>query len=99
MLRFKNRLNVSIAPHVWVSPDGSRRIPWRSDTMLFPAFHGIVVAYCEANNLKPPTSEELEDLMCRQSPSRDCTGEAVGHQRPVANTRSPGCSSCNKRRK
>lgn len=102
MLRFKNPLSVSVAPHVWTSPDGKRRIQWRSDTTLFGNFYSQVKAYCEANDIVVPSYAEVEDLMCQQSPRRDCTGDATFHQDPsrraVANTPTKGCKSCGGRR-
>lgn len=100
MKRFKNKNSVSVTNRVWVSPTGTR-IAWRSATTPFSTFVGQVQAYARQNNLDVPSEEQLEDLMCSQSPSRDCTDDPNYHlpERQVytQEVRSGGCSACGKR--
>jgi hypothetical protein len=97
MLRFKNRAHVSVTPKFWQSPTG-KRIEWRADTVMFNQFVALVWSYCDQNGIERPTEEALEDLMCQQSPARDCTGDANYHQpvsqKRVASGRSGECKTC-----
>jgi len=100
MKRFINKNSVSVTSRVWKSPTGTR-IPWRGDTTPFTTFVAQVQAYCRQNNLPEPSADELENLMCEQSPSRDCTSDPNYHVpeqvRVTQDQRSGGCSACGKR--
>lgn len=97
MRKFKNLNSVSVTSRVWRSPTG-HRIHWRGDSTLFENFVAQVQAYARSNNQPVPSSEELEDLMCQQSPTRDCTGDPNYHmpevQHVTQEVRSGGCRSC-----
>lgn len=97
MKKFKNQNNVSVTSRVWVSPTGTR-IAWRAATTPFNTFVAQVADYCQKNNLEVPTADQLEDLMCQQSPSRDCTDDPNYHipeQRRISHeVVSGGCKAC-----
>lgn len=104
MKKFKNRSSVSVTARVWVSPTG-HRIAWRAATTPFDSFVGQVQAYARQNGIAEPSIEQLEDLMCSQSPSRDCTDDPNYHLPDVARhtwtqevVSGGGCSACGKKR-
>lgn len=98
MLRFKNVNNISGSPKVWVVPDNGRRIEWRSDRVPYATFYATVADYHTANGFAVPTSEVVEDAMCKQMPRWACVGE--GYHTVALDAEAPrtGCRVCGKRR-